>query len=231
MTRCGAESFMIRDGVCDEKTNIEACLWDGGDCCLDNGKKDRTLCKDCICRVTVDNNKLIETYKATHVKMFQNFEDLFPLILRTEKTVPDVFTGAICSTICLDLSDVVNSWAFDGTTHTCICSWLKSTECITEMDLNEVRFFDDSKFAFSYAVQESFVQLTKLLHCSMTIKIIYIYIYIVPIALYPAMLHRMFKTEHDGQFDNCRSSTSNSRTNFRVALSLSLSRRRRLYHF
>ncbi len=46
---CQADTFMIRDGVCDEATNLEACNFDGGDCCLDN--KDITLCKQCSCKL------------------------------------------------------------------------------------------------------------------------------------------------------------------------------------
>ncbi len=42
---CGAENFMLRDGVCDEPTNNERCHWDGGDCCLDKTLKDDTLCQ------------------------------------------------------------------------------------------------------------------------------------------------------------------------------------------
>ncbi len=42
---CGADSFMLRDGVCDEATNNEKCLYDGGDCCLSRGKKGESLCK------------------------------------------------------------------------------------------------------------------------------------------------------------------------------------------
>ena len=29
---CGSKSFMIRDGVCDQTTNNEVCLFDGGNC-------------------------------------------------------------------------------------------------------------------------------------------------------------------------------------------------------
>ncbi len=42
---CGADSFMLRDGVCDEATNNELCLWDGGDCCVDRSKKGTSFCK------------------------------------------------------------------------------------------------------------------------------------------------------------------------------------------
>ncbi len=42
---CGADSFMLRDGVCDEATNNERCHYDGGDCCLDRSVKNSALCK------------------------------------------------------------------------------------------------------------------------------------------------------------------------------------------
>ena len=28
--------LLVRDGICDDATNNEACEWDGGDCCDDN---------------------------------------------------------------------------------------------------------------------------------------------------------------------------------------------------
>ncbi len=48
-SRCSANSFMIGDGVCDEATNTEECLFDGNDCCLEN--KNTDLCQDCFCRL------------------------------------------------------------------------------------------------------------------------------------------------------------------------------------
>ena len=41
-----AESW-IADGICDDKTNIESCDFDGGDCCSDNSI--RAFCDECIC--------------------------------------------------------------------------------------------------------------------------------------------------------------------------------------
>ncbi len=44
---CGSDSFMIQDGVCDDMTNHEACLFDGGDCCGDYVVT--SVCVECIC--------------------------------------------------------------------------------------------------------------------------------------------------------------------------------------
>ncbi len=41
---------MIRDGVCDEATNVERCLFDGGDCCL--GNKSVWNCNFCTCKLS-----------------------------------------------------------------------------------------------------------------------------------------------------------------------------------
>ncbi len=51
---CGADSFMLNDGVCDETTNNELCHWDGGDCCRDRGKKSESFCK-VICGAKPDH--------------------------------------------------------------------------------------------------------------------------------------------------------------------------------
>ncbi len=48
---CGADSFMLRDGACDELTNTEKCHWDGGDCCLDISLKDESLCQVSKCDI------------------------------------------------------------------------------------------------------------------------------------------------------------------------------------
>ncbi len=44
---------MMRDGVCDEATNIEACLFDGGDCCTENVAV--WNCKRCDCMLIGKN--------------------------------------------------------------------------------------------------------------------------------------------------------------------------------
>ncbi len=51
-TSCSANSFMLRDGVCDDVTNVAQCLFDSGDCCLDTRFMDASLCLECMCKVT-----------------------------------------------------------------------------------------------------------------------------------------------------------------------------------
>ena len=153
---------MLRDGVCDEATNIEACFFDGGDCCLDRSKKDTTLCKTCTCKVTMDKDKLISTFKATKVMMFEDPVDFQGRVLATEKSVDDVLADEVCSAMCLDFSETVNAWKYNGLATTCTCSWLKSTECFMDNDLKEVTLSNAS----SNLLIGSYVQMTKLLDCS-----------------------------------------------------------------
>ena len=46
---CTGNSFLIGDLVCDDVANTEMCLFDGGDCCLQN--IDTSLCLDCTCKL------------------------------------------------------------------------------------------------------------------------------------------------------------------------------------
>ncbi len=47
---CSANSFLIGDGVCDEVTNNERCLFDNGDCCLDDDES-KKYCTSCQCNL------------------------------------------------------------------------------------------------------------------------------------------------------------------------------------
>ncbi len=42
------KTFLVNDGFCDDSANIEACSYDGTDCCLDNISD--MFCKDCQCK-------------------------------------------------------------------------------------------------------------------------------------------------------------------------------------
>ncbi len=45
---CSANSFLIGDGVCDEVTNNEKCLFDSGDCCRQDAES-KKYCTSCLC--------------------------------------------------------------------------------------------------------------------------------------------------------------------------------------
>ncbi len=48
-TECNPQSLKIGDKVCDDDTNFEKCLFDGGDCCLET--KSTPFCRDCMCKM------------------------------------------------------------------------------------------------------------------------------------------------------------------------------------
>ncbi len=163
-TRCGAESFMMRDGVCDEFTNTEECLFDGGDCCLDRSKIDTSMCRDCTCRTTVNHGNLRTIFKTSEVMSFLDPLDFQRSILKTEITVAEVLKLEVCTSVCLDsqMEIVVNGWMFNANTRTCTCSWLKSTDCIKMRGLLELTSSDDIDDNGLDEVQ-SFVQVAKVL--------------------------------------------------------------------
>ncbi len=53
-SNCSANSFLIGDGVCDEVTNNEQCLFDRGDCCRQDAES-RKYCSSCLCNSVGEN--------------------------------------------------------------------------------------------------------------------------------------------------------------------------------
>ena len=166
---------MLRDGVCDELTNTERCLWDGGDCCHDRSKIDTTMCKICICKATVDTVHLRTIFNATKVMRLSDPNDFQRLSLKKTKTVEEVVELGVCTVVCLDssLANLVNAWMYDQESRTCTCSWLKSTQCLDEHNLQRVISPDDNNDAnYGFATMQSFVQMTKILPCGKSSTII-----------------------------------------------------------
>ncbi len=172
---CGANSFMLRDGVCDELTNTERCLWDGGDCCLDRTKIDRTLCKTCICLATVDSVQLMTLFEALGVMRFDDPGDFPKLISKTEKNVAEVISYQVCTSVCLDtsLDNVVNGWMYNVETRICTCSWVKSTQCFKENALSKMNSLDDFSEDNGFLIMQSFVQTAKVLDCGKDTTFLY----------------------------------------------------------
>ncbi len=128
VTQCGADSFMIRDSVCDEKSNIAKCLYDGGDCCLEN--KDRTLCRKCICFMDVDHDELKGQFLELEIKPV---EDPDNVNVNWTIEVEEVDSAQVCAALCLehDNADTLNSWHYKE--WICKCGWVESTSCPERM--------------------------------------------------------------------------------------------------
>ncbi len=120
---------MLRDSVCDEVTNIEVCLFDGGDCCLE--AKIRSQCKDCSCKKVIEPEKLLAQFKELDIKpMRQEIVTLDTQIANIE----DVDSAETCAVVCLEheKKDEINAWqylVYKTEIRTCRCGWMKSQSC------------------------------------------------------------------------------------------------------
>ena len=65
---------MMRDGVCDERANIARCLFDGGDCCLEN--KIKANCDYCPCMLDIDQKNLENQFRELNIKPVKEHESL-----------------------------------------------------------------------------------------------------------------------------------------------------------
>ncbi len=158
---CSADSFMIDDGVCDELTNVERCLFDGGDCCRQN--KTSTLCKVCTCKIKFDDSELTQDLKKHNTNLVKNpVPYISSSVISEEKLIEDVQSKDTCSVLCLEkeLENRVNSWVFHISNKTCICLWIENTFCESEDSLVPV----NSQQSLQWQVF-LYVQLDKLIAC------------------------------------------------------------------
>ncbi len=160
---CGQDSFMLRDGVCDETANTAECLFDGGDCCI--GFKDVELCRDCTCRLGVDKSELEKQFQALEIKPLADTEDNiltnpnFDAWRKIE--VEMVVSPEVCATLCLDdrNTDNLNAWLYQN--QTCTCGWVESQFCSDTMVISNWTW----KNATSLQEHTAFVQLNKTVAC------------------------------------------------------------------
>ena len=135
-SRCGQDSFMMRDGVCDEATNIEACVFDGGDCCLE--KKNEDLCHNCVCKMSLDLGFIESKFDEQEVRMFRDDGQFRKFIQMRAKMVTDVENVDTCSMLCLNDGDIkgkINSWFFNFTSQACKCTWINTNIFLTHSDI------------------------------------------------------------------------------------------------
>ncbi len=113
---------MINDGVCDEATNIERCLFDGNDCCQAN--KSREFCKVCSCKKRVDLDAIIFKAKQLQVQTLTT-KHAIPLSQKFSASFEDVASHVVCTVLCLEKSEEneldFNLWTFNGTDNLCTC--------------------------------------------------------------------------------------------------------------
>ncbi len=160
---CGADSFMLRDGVCDEVTNTPRCLYDGGDCCRE--VKDTSMCMVCTCRLEIDEEEIHAQFKQLGVRQFKDPNDFHGLIgsKQFDIKVGDVLSDQVCSTLCLthDDKDKFNAWHYNSIATVCRCAWIESMKCIGEVDLDETTNEEATPFDAALA----YVQLDKMIPC------------------------------------------------------------------
>ncbi len=168
---CGADSFMIRDGVCDEKANILKCLYDGGDCCKEN--KNRRLCRDCKCILAVDNWELEKHFAELDIKHVKDQESLANAIAKNNKNgwsvkVEDVVSLEVCSLLCLEhkKADELNAWLYQANQQICLCGWIESQSCPEEMVTDNLNWEDANATQETITIQRTaFIQLAKTVPC------------------------------------------------------------------
>ncbi len=130
---------MVGDGICDELANIEKCLYDGGDCCLE--VKSTQECQDCRCKMKVDEKELEELFVYLDVQMIT--DETYPTeIAAVFKRVIDVQSSGICFYLCQDhsgLRNQINAWSYDN--GTCKCARLPDTDVCND----NIRFSSKTK--------------------------------------------------------------------------------------
>ncbi len=107
---CSSDSFMLNDGVCDELTNHQRCIFDGGDCCHQN--KSTELCSVCTCKLHVVDKELNDDYASLDIKIYQDVNAFAQKKMMTVAAIEDVESFKVCSRICMDVDrySLANDW-------------------------------------------------------------------------------------------------------------------------
>ncbi len=131
---------IIGDGICNEESNFGQYSFDGGDCCLDVNNKDTSLCKNCPCILTINEDRLEQAFLTLKVKKLKEPDLFIPLIKSLTHMAIRVESEGVCTTLCLseDLVDGnVNGWSYDSILKACTCAFIGSNLCLEGMDLDQ----------------------------------------------------------------------------------------------
>ncbi len=168
-TSCSANSFMLRDSVCDEATNIETCLYDGGDCCLE--AKVTKLCKNCSCILSVNRDDLQLEFSSLTIRPLEKTINFSTVIGDWTVEVTDVVSGPVCAILCLshEANDRINAWHYDGQSLVCTCGWVESAICPEDKIVmpdngNQTTLIDYDAIVMTRELH-AFVQLGKTVPC------------------------------------------------------------------
>ncbi len=147
LTGCGVDTVMLRDRVCDDESNTERCVFDGGDCCLEN--KDTSMCTSCKCELAVDQARLEQQYKELRVGQLRedvNFAKI--TVYGGLVTVDLVINEQVCAVLCLSHinADKLNAWYFKKNKKQCQCGWVESSTCIENNVLEKTSLEESSPF-------------------------------------------------------------------------------------
>ncbi len=150
---------MMRDGVCDDTSNIAKCLYDGGDCCQEN--KDRALCRDCTCVLKVDQEEFKDDFKTLRIQPVEDQEYLKTAVGNSWTIeVDDVVSGEVCAVLCLEheKKNELNAWSYQMNEKKCKCGWIESTSCPEKFVTNNWTLERISEYS-------AFIQLEKTVSC------------------------------------------------------------------
>ncbi len=117
---------MINDGVCDEITNVERCLFDGTDCCRRDSSKQ--MCNVCICKMLVDMDEFYnDKIPKFNARALHDPSDFETQDMTNWLEMPKSESFETCSMMCMDveLEALVNSWTYESMSKTCNCAWIE----------------------------------------------------------------------------------------------------------
>ncbi len=161
---CGADSFMLRDAICDEATNTEICLFDGGECCREGKVRDQ--CKDCSCRALIDLEKLQGQFEELNIKPLSLTENPFDSGVALKRvTIEDVVSHETCAVVCLEheLKMQINAWQYNEDVKECQCLWMKSKSCPETKAVTD--WNPMTKALEKMSLHQSYIQLEKNMQC------------------------------------------------------------------
>ncbi len=137
----------------------------------------RDQCKDCSCRVLIDQERLQGQFEELNIKPIDLTENPFDSGAALKRvTIEDVVSHTTCAVVCLEheLKRQINAWKYIEEVEECQCLWMKSQFCpelrtITEWNATTVAI-DKLSFHQSYMQLEKNIPCGKLPHITVIMQ-------------------------------------------------------------